>query len=330
MLTDDNREHFTPLINNLTEKVKIKEGTWCKNACKKNVWFLYDTIFKYTSRLELGAIEAKHSYWSVFRPMDYQNRHFSTHSLLDEIRYREIRHRNAFLREMTEITKMTYLRHKKNKYSVQMPHVFVLCEFNAASNHSALSIICRSFDAVKWPKSITEHIVSFFNNTELEPFASGSNFQPSDLVKLQTMFADIRGYCCPVGSEILSNISGLHITSNLHIRLERSKFPYGSQCFDAMRKPVPPIQYFYYKDDKYFEHFYYVYNLMKDCRSRLEKIQGRQEGTRFMSKKVIIKIRIAGYIDEDDLALIPKRKWKKDISRDQRIWNASPVVFFSK
>lgn len=95
---------------------------------------------------------------------------------------------------------------------------------------------------------------------------------------------------------------------DLHIRLERSKFPYGSQCFDAMRKPVPPIQYFYYKDDKYFEHFYYVYNLMKDCRSRLEKIQGRQEGTRFMSKKVIIKFRIAGYIDEDDLALIPKRK----------------------
>lgn len=97
-----------------------------------------------------------------------------------------------------------------------MPHVFVLCEFNAASNHSALSIICRSLDAVTWPKSITGHIVSFFNNTELEPFASGSNFQPSDLVKLQTMFADIRGYCCPVGSEIFSNISGLHITSSMY------------------------------------------------------------------------------------------------------------------
>lgn len=293
---------------------------------KKFVWFLYDTIFKYTSRLELGVMEAKHSYWSVFRPMDYQNRHFSTHSLLDEIRYRAIRHRNAFLREMTEIRKLTYLPHKKNKYSVQMPHVPVLCEFNATSNHSALSIICRSLDVVKWPKSITGHIVSFFNNTEQEPYASGSNFQPSDLVKLQTMFTDICDYRCRVGSEILSNITGLHIPSNLHIRLERSKFPYGSQSFDAMRKSVPPIQYFYYKDDKYFEHFYYVYNLMKDCRSRLEKIQERQEGTSFMSKKVIIKIGIAGYIDEDNLALIPKRK--KDISRDQRIWNASPIVFF--
>lgn len=95
---------------------------------------------------------------------------------------------------------------------------------------------------------------------------------------------------------------------DLHIRLERSKYPYGSQCFDAIRrKSVPQIQYFYYKDDKYFEHFHYVYNLMKDCKSRLEKIQGRQEGTCFMSKEVIIKIGIAGYIHEDNLSLIPRR-----------------------
>lgn len=93
---------------------------------------------------------------------------------------------------------------------------------------------------------------------------------------------------------------------DLHIRLERSKYPYGCQCFDAMTKSVPPIQYFYYKDDKYFEHFHNVYNLMKDCKSRLEKIQGRQEGTFFMSKEVIIKIGIAGYIDEDNLTLIFK------------------------
>lgn len=45
---------------------------------------------------------------------------------------------------------------------------------------------------------------------------------------------------------------------------------------------------------------------MKDCKSRLEKIQGIQEGTFFMSKEVIIKIGIAGYIDEDNLTLIFK------------------------
>lgn len=45
---------------------------------------------------------------------------------------------------------------------------------------------------------------------------------------------------------------------------------------------------------------------MKDCKSRLEKIQGRQEGTFFMSKEVIVKIGIAGYIDEDNLTLIFK------------------------
>lgn len=94
---------------------------------------------------------------------------------------------------------------------------------------------------------------------------------------------------------------------DLRIFLERSEYTYGSQCFNAMTKSVPTIHYFYYKDDKYFEHFHYVYNLMKDCRSRLEKIQGRQEGTSFMSKEVIIKIGIAGFIYEDNLTLIPKR-----------------------
>lgn len=92
-----------------------------------------------------------------------------------------------------------------------------------------------------------------------------------------------------------------------HIRFERSKYPDGSQCLDAMTESVPQIQYFYYKDNKYFEHFHYVYNIMKDCKSRWEKIQGRQEATGFMSKEVIIKIGIAGYIDEDNRTLIPRR-----------------------
>lgn len=71
MLIDDNREYFMLLINNLIEKVKIKEGIWCKNVCKKNVWFLYDIIFKYILWFELGVIEVKYLYWLVFRLMDY-------------------------------------------------------------------------------------------------------------------------------------------------------------------------------------------------------------------------------------------------------------------
>lgn len=315
-----------PLIDYFIEKVNIIGGTWFKDACNKIICFLYHTIINHTTQLVL----ANHSYCSVFRPMGYQNRRVSTHSLLkvNDIRYREIRRLSALLREMTEMKKLTDLRHKKNKFSVQMPHVSnILCGSNASSNPSALSNICRSLVALKWPKSITGHIKSCFNITELKPYASGSNSQPSDLVKLQTRFTDIRASCCRVGSEILSNISGLHITSNLRTFLERSKYPYDSQCFNAMTKSVPPIHYFYYKDNKYFEHFHYVYNLMKDCISRLEKIQGRQEGTSFMSSEVIIKIGIAGYIHEDNLNLIP-RTWKRDISRDQRIWNASPILFF--
>lgn len=74
---------------------------------------------------------------------------------------------------------------------------------------------------------------------------------------------------------------------------------------ESMSKP--PIRYLYYKDDKYFEHFHYVYNLMRDCRYRLEKIQGMQEGAGSMSKGVVIKIGIAGYIQEDNLNLLSRR-----------------------
>lgn len=112
---------------------------------------------------------------------------------------------------------LSFFQYFADKFSVQMPHVSnILCGSNASSNPSALSNICRSLVAVKWPKSITGHIKSCFNITELKPYASGSNSQPSDLVKLQTRFTDIRASCCRVGSEILSNISGLQITSSMY------------------------------------------------------------------------------------------------------------------
>lgn len=105
-------EHYMPLIDYFIEKVNIIGGTWFKDACNKIICFLYHTIINHTTRLVL----ANHSYCSVFRPMGYQNRRVSTHSLLkvNDIRYRERRRLSALLREMTEMRKLPDLRHKKS------------------------------------------------------------------------------------------------------------------------------------------------------------------------------------------------------------------------
>lgn len=97
---------------------------------------------------------------------------------------------------------MSYLFYKSffqcfaDEYSVQMSHVFnTICGSNALSNSSAFSNIIRpSLDAVKLTKSITESDESCFKITELKPYASGSNSQFSNLVKLQIMFTDISDY----------------------------------------------------------------------------------------------------------------------------------------
>lgn len=66
-----------------------------------------------------------------------------------------------------------------------------------------------------------------------------------------------------------------------------------------------PIQYFFYKPDQDFNHFHYVYNLIRNCKSRVEHIHLiKEQKNNLMSKDVFIKIGIAGNFHEDNLHLI--------------------------
>lgn len=66
-----------------------------------------------------------------------------------------------------------------------------------------------------------------------------------------------------------------------------------------------PICYFFYKPAKDFDHFHYVYNLIRDCKTRVEKILlSKEQKKNFMSTDVVIKIGIAGHFNEDNLNLI--------------------------
>lgn len=66
-----------------------------------------------------------------------------------------------------------------------------------------------------------------------------------------------------------------------------------------------PICYLFYKPAGDFDHFHYIYNLIRDCKSRVEKILfGKGQKNNFTSKDVVIKIGIAGHFHENDLNLI--------------------------
>lgn len=68
-----------------------------------------------------------------------------------------------------------------------------------------------------------------------------------------------------------------------------------------------PIRYFFYQPAQDFEHFHYVYNLIRDCKSRVEKMPfNKEQKEYFMSKDVIIKIGIAGNFHEENLNLISR------------------------
>lgn len=68
-----------------------------------------------------------------------------------------------------------------------------------------------------------------------------------------------------------------------------------------------PIRYFFYQPAQDFEHFHYVYNLIRDCKSRVEKMPfNKEQKDNFMSKDVIIKIGIAGNFHEENLNLISR------------------------
>lgn len=61
----------------------------------------------------------------------------------------------------------------------------------------------------------------------------------------------------------------------------------------------------FYKPAVDFDHFHYIYNLISDCESRVEKILCRKgQKNNFTTKDVVIKIGIAGHFHEHDLNLI--------------------------
>lgn len=64
-----------------------------------------------------------------------------------------------------------------------------------------------------------------------------------------------------------------------------------------------PIRYFFYYPAKDFDHFYYIYNLIRNCESRIKMFSEGQK-TAFTSKDVVIKIGIAGQFEKQDLYLI--------------------------
>lgn len=66
----------------------------------------------------------------------------------------------------------------------------------------------------------------------------------------------------------------------------------------------------------HFPRFQYVYNLVRDCKSRVEKCEKGRIRMDEMFKNVIIKIVIVGNFTEDNLHLLTK--------------SAGSVLFFSK
>lgn len=66
-----------------------------------------------------------------------------------------------------------------------------------------------------------------------------------------------------------------------------------------------PIQYLFYQPGQDFNHFHYVYNLIRNCESRVENIHlSKQQKKNLMPKDVVIKIGIVGFFHEDNLHLI--------------------------
>lgn len=100
----------------------------------------------------------------------------------------------------------------------------------------------------------------------------------------------------------------------------------GSSIKEILDKP---IRYFFYKPAQDFDHFHYVYNLIRECKSRVEKIHlKKKQKISFMSKDVVIKIGIAGDVYEENPNLISRGTWKETTSEDEQIWDVSPLLCF--
>lgn len=58
---------------------------------------------------------------------------------------------------------------------------------------------------------------------------------------------------------------------------------------------------------KYFEHFHHVYSLVRDCKTRIEKLLKNNGPAYQMPEDVIVKIGIVGHHTKDNVYLISKR-----------------------
>lgn len=89
-----------------------------------------------------------------------------------------------------------------------------------------------------------------------------------------------------------------------------------------------PIRHFYYKPAEHFPHFSYIYNLIRDCKSRIEKRQCSKDQGNLMPKDIVVRIGVAGNFHEDNLNLISKSSWREKLPEDQHIWDVSPLIYF--
>lgn len=67
------------------------------------------------------------------------------------------------------------------------------------------------------------------------------------------------------------------------------------------------VKYLFWKA-KYYEHFHYVYKLVRDCKTRVDMLQKKNDLANPMPKDVIVKIGIVGDCTEDNIKLISKRQ----------------------
>lgn len=67
------------------------------------------------------------------------------------------------------------------------------------------------------------------------------------------------------------------------------------------------VQYFYYKA-KHFEHFHYIYNLVKECNDRIKGLKRNNDRRNCMAEDVVIKIGFVGEFTEEQLNFLSKRR----------------------
>nr|XP_034319273.1 uncharacterized protein LOC117687156 [Crassostrea gigas] len=80
---------------------------------------------------------------------------------------------------------------------------------------------------------------------------------------------------------------------------------------------------------RHFPRFHYIYNLIRDCKSRTEKCTNGEVKLDKMFKNVFIEIVIVGSFTDDDLHLLTKSAEKKRMPKGKHIWKVKPLVCFA-